>query len=1035
MEHTNRMIEQNRSFPFGRKLLCTAVSLALLPLASQSMAQEDLEEIIVTGSLIRGTPEDAALPVEVFTVDDLREVGNPTALEFAKSLTSSGPTTGEAHYFGGSGNTGNVGYNLRGIGADKTLTLFNGRRSYENASIFPSAAVQRIEILKDGAAVTYGADATGGVVNFITRDDFEGFELQSSYKDISGSNGDFNISALGGWNVGDTNFMLAAEWDHRSELDTAERSFTSLPNSVNPAPWSTLTNLAGWVPRGSLPETPGDTANGEWGSPLGLVSDFTQDSCEAVGGAYVNSYTCKYNYIPYYNLVEESEFYRLFGQVTTEVSDTMEFTFRAAFARNFRPHQYGSPSQPVIRGPARANGATYQIHVPVTNPYVQGFMDRTGWSSNSLAGFTGGFTPITYRAFAHGGNDVFAEGNSHSTPNVNDSKYAHVSTGLNGVFDIGEREIGYDVALTYNHFNSDSRAPDIVGARLQQALNGFGGPDCQAQDLDPERFGTQNAAAAGTNGCSWYNPFASNFAGQPVLGLSNPSYDPSATNDPALIAWLFDPRETLATSWNVTFDAVFSGDTGIQLPGGTIAWGAGMQWRDTQTRDTVESPLYNGSQPCAWPEQVAVPPDDPRYTGCLPDEPGPFFFFGTNDPSATEQEQTAFFLELGLPILDTLNMTAAVRNESFTGDLSATVYKVSGKWDITNNLAFRGSYGDNYQAPPAGIDPGEVNNGVNSYTIAAGNWRGAQTVTDTGIQPETATVWSAGLIWDSVGFADDHDLRIIVDYFDLETQDELGLLASANTIAEAVFSIPPSGSGSVPTDGSALADCSHPMVSRVTFNGGSCVQGETTADNFSSVRTAYGNGPGQHTAGWDLQLDYSLPLGPGEFRFGTTVTKVETFEFSETRLDGVLLDPGDDRLGTLNFATIASAAPELRANVNFNYRWSDHNLRLVLNHIEGVVDERFVADDGTVNEASLIPSGRPIGGTGSLAPSYYGVFGDDWLSTDLHYIWDWEWATLSFSIVNIADEEPPESRQELGYDPRIGNPLGRTFEVGIRKTF
>lgn len=563
---------------------------------------------------------------------------------------------------------------------------------------------------------------------------------------------------------------------------------------------------------------------------------------------------------------------------------------------------------------------------------------------------------------------------------------------------------------------------------------GFGGPNCNAVDLDQGRFGTQNPAAAGTNGCLWYNPFASNFQGQPVLGLANPSYVQGAENDPALVRWLFDERRQLDTSWNLTFDAVLSGDSGISLPGGTINWAGGIQWRDNQTRETVESPLYNGAQPCAWPEQIPVAPDNPAYTGCLPDEPGPFFFFGTNEPDATSQEQFSYFGELGLPVLDNLNLTAAVRHESFTGDLSATVYKFSGKFDLTDNLAFRGSYGDNYQAPPASIVPGEVNNGVNSYTIAAGNWRGAQTVTQTGIEPETATVWSAGIIWQSRGFADDHDFQILLDYFDIETEDELGLLASANDIAEAVFSIAPDG-GSVPTDGSALADCSHPLVGRVTFNGGSCVQGVTDADDFASVRTEYGNGPGQHTAGFDLQLDYSFPAFAGDIRVSTTVTKVEKFEFSETTLDGFVLDPGDDRLGTLNFATIANAAPELRANVNLNYRQGDHNFRLVANHIDGVVDERFVDNDGTVNEAALVPSGRPIGGTGSLPPSYYGVFGDDWLSYDFHYVWDWTFATLNFSVGNITDEEPPASRQEMGYDPRIGNPLGRTFEIGIRKTF
>lgn len=1026
-----------RQIPFRKKMLFAAVSLSVLSLTEQIQAQEPaLEEIIVTGSLIRGTPEDAALPVEVFTLDDLREIGNPTALEFVKSLTSSGPTTGEAYYFSGSGLTSNVGYNLRGIGADKTLTLFNGRRSSENASIFPSSVVSRIEILKDGAAVTYGADATGGVVNFITRDDMEGFEISSSYKNLEGSDGDWNVAAAGGWTIGDTNIMVAAEWDHRSEMDALERSFTSLPYGVNPAPWSTLTNLAGWLPRGALPATPGLTANGEWGNPsAGIVSDFTQSSCEAVGGTYVNTFTCAYDYIPYYNLVEQNEFMRIYGQVTTDISDNMQFYLRGAFARNFSPHQFGSPSQPVIRGPARANGATYQIYVPKTNPFVADFANRTGFASSAAYAATEGFTPVTYRAFAHGGNDVFASGGSHSTPNENVTNYWHVSTGFNGTFEFRETPIAYDMALTYNQSFSRNNAPDIIGANLQQAVMGFGGPNCNAPDLDPTRFGTQNPGAAGKDGCHWYNPFASNFAGQPVLGLANPSYNASQANDPALISWLFNDRESEQNNRNVTLDFVLSGPTPLELPGGAVAWGAGVQWRDSRFNDSITDPIYNGSQPCAWPEQVPVSPTDPRYTGCLPDEPGPFFFFGTNVPDSTTQEQFSYFLELSFPILENLYLTTAARNESFTGDLDATVYKVSGKWDVTDNLAFRGSYGTNYSAPGAGIIPGNVNNGVNSYTIAAGNWRGAQTITESGIEPETATVWSTGAIWQSRGFAEDHEFRVIVDYFDIETEDEIGLLASANTIANAVFSISPTGTGNVPTNGTALANCAHPLIGRVTFNGGACVQGVTNADNFANITTAFGNGPGQHTAGYDVTVDYSFNAFDGEIRLGTTVTRVETFEFSETTLDGYLLDPGDDRLGTLNFATIANAAPETRANFNVNYSRGDHNFRLVTDYIEGVNDERYFLADGSINTAALRPSGFQPGTTTAFEPSFFGVKGDDWWSTSFHYIWDWEFATLSFSVVNILDEDPPESRQEMGYDPRIGNPYGRTFEIGLRKTF
>jgi iron complex outermembrane recepter protein len=119
------------AIPSKRKALVLAIMLAgtALPAVAQ---QPEIEEVIVTGSLIRGTPVDAALPVEVYTAEDMQLSGSPTALEFAKSLSINGPTSGESYYFGGAGLTGSVSYNLRGIGADKTLTLFNGRRVTQN---------------------------------------------------------------------------------------------------------------------------------------------------------------------------------------------------------------------------------------------------------------------------------------------------------------------------------------------------------------------------------------------------------------------------------------------------------------------------------------------------------------------------------------------------------------------------------------------------------------------------------------------------------------------------------------------------------------------------------------------------------------------------------------------------------------------------------------------------------------------------------------------------------------------------------------
>ncbi len=1021
------------------------------PAAPASTASE---RVVVTGSLIQGTPEDAALPVEVYSQEELEEQGAPTALEFAKSLTIGGPTTGEAYYFSGAALTGSVQYNLRGLGSDKTLILLNGRRMSQNTSNIPSAAIARTEILKDGAAVTYGADATGGVVNFITRDKFTGLEAAGQYKYIDGSDGDYGLSLLGGIGEGDANFIWSVEWEHRSRLEAEDRDFSFTPYGVNPAPWSSLTNVASWLPRGTLPTAPDNTANGEFGSPTGgLIRDFTQSTCEAVGGAYnPNGVTtgvpaCMYDYISYYNLVEENDIYRAFAQLNTAVTDNMDFHVDVSYGQVKSPQVFGSPAQPVIRGPARSTGATYQFYAPATNPYVATFLDQAvaaGSLSTTARNATQGVTPVTYRAFAHGGNPFFGNGNGYGVPSKIDNQVWRVSAGLNG--ELGEwagvmKDIHYDFAVTYNQQLLYADSPDIIGYRLQEALNGFGGPNCSVPDLNPNQFGTQNntvgtsAAARAALGCYYWNPFASSFPNQPELGLANPKYVSGSENRADVAHWLFDNRAYENNDTNLTVDLAFSGDSPLTLPGGIVKWALGAQMRQSEHRETINSPIYNGNLKCDWPTnyttnvtglgptaQIPLNPTDSRYTGCTPDAPGPFVFFDTNPPDYNDQQQRSFFGELQIPVLDTLNFQAAVRREDFSHDLGATVYKVSGKWDVWGPLSIRGSYGTNYQAPPASLIPGNINNGVNSYTKVGGAWLGAQTVTRTDIVPETATAWNVGVIWQSQGFGADHDFQFIVDYFDIETEDELGNLATVNDIAASIF---PGAN-----DGTALANCSHPLISRVTFNGGACVQGVTTARDFSSIRTDYGNGPGQHTAGYDIQVTYKLPVGPGDLTANLTATKVEVDENTATILDGFTVAPADDRLGFLNFATVGFASPELRANFSLNYHMERHNMRLGANYISGVDDERFPT------AASTAPGGYQPGTTTPYGPTGWGIKGKDWLSFDFTYLFEiTDTMRVTATVANLLDKDPPQSRQELGYDPRMGNPLGRTFEIGLKKTF
>jgi outer membrane receptor protein involved in Fe transport len=456
--------------------------------------------------------------------------------------------------------------------------------------------------------------------------------------------------------------------------------------------------------------------------------------------------------------------------------------------------------------------------------------------------------------------------------------------------------------------------------------------------------------------------------------------------------------------------------SGIQLPGGQVGWALGGQVRQTELREIVSSDLYNGNQKCDWPTtftsqngvgttplpQNGLPTTDPNYRGCTPDNPGPFVFFGINPPDYADQQQYSLFGELQIPVLDNVNLQAAVRREEFSGGLGATVYKVSGKWDVWGPLSLRGSYGTNYQAPPVGVIPGEVNNAVRSITIAGGNWLGAQFVTDANLTPETAKSWNIGTIWQSQGFAPDHDLQIIVDYFNIETQDEIGQIADPNQIAALVFN----GAGNTITTCNPSVQ---PLLNRITFNAG-CTVGMGTIGTFSQIQTRFGNGPGQSTNGIDYQINYTLPLGPGDLRLALSATQVKKLVTGPTTMDGVTISTGDDRLGTLNFQTVASAAPEWRTNFSANYGFGQHNFRLGVNYVSAVTDER--------------------------AGIQYGENGDDWITADFTYLFELdEGLRLTFNVQNLLDKDPPKAQEELGYDPRLGNPLGRTFEIGVKKSF
>jgi iron complex outermembrane receptor protein len=197
------------------KLKSIARAAALLCMVAPVLAQEAApQRVEITGSSIKRIREEGALPVQVISRQDLERQGIVTAEQVIASLSINGNgldnLAANADVVSGAarGNNGSSSANLRGQGAASTLVLLNGRRvaahglngGVVDLNSIPMAAVDRIEILKDGASAIYGTDAIGGVINFILRKDFAGLEAQA-FTDITEAGGG-NIARArltGGW--------------------------------------------------------------------------------------------------------------------------------------------------------------------------------------------------------------------------------------------------------------------------------------------------------------------------------------------------------------------------------------------------------------------------------------------------------------------------------------------------------------------------------------------------------------------------------------------------------------------------------------------------------------------------------------------------------------------------------------------------------------------------------------------------------------------------------------------------------------------
>lgn len=301
------------------KAISAAIAVALLS-PIQVHAQEgdpSLEEIVVTGSRIQRNDISASSPVSVYGEQELRAVNTVNVEEFLRDLPQFSPSVGAQ---GNNGNDGSATADLRNLAEERTLVLLNGKRfvpfdsqGYVDLGMIPASLLQRVEVLTGGASAVYGADAVAGVVNFILKDDFEGFEADVSYgvtEEGDGDTTDFSLTAGTNFADGRGNAVLNVGYSTADEIAQADRPFSefALDDLLNVVGSST-------VPRGGVFDNLGGF-------------QFSDSGGEA------EPRTDRFNFNPFNLFQVPQDKVTATALASFDISDTLNAYARASFANN-----------------------------------------------------------------------------------------------------------------------------------------------------------------------------------------------------------------------------------------------------------------------------------------------------------------------------------------------------------------------------------------------------------------------------------------------------------------------------------------------------------------------------------------------------------------------------------------------------------------------------------------------------------------------------------------------------------------------------
>ncbi|RUO26207.1 hypothetical protein CWE09_05685 [Aliidiomarina minuta] len=568
---------------------------------AQDQEQEEaaaVERIQVTGSRLNRSALEGATPVTVINREDIDATGFASVADVLRS--SSFNVSGSFREDSGTTAQGQATMNLRGLGSNRTLVLLNGRRmpgspvldgQSQNLNAIPFAAVERIEILSDGASAVYGSDAIGGVINIILRSDFEGVELTASTNISDQEGGDERgFSVVGGFSGDRGNITYALEKSRRDIIWARDRdyfqSFDRNDDSTQVDGLPDFNQTSGYSqaartiirPDGQyVAMTDGDCSIYGEGHVSGVFAD----------SAWPGDTSCAYDFTEIMAETASLDSYNIFLDATYNIDDNHRFISRALYNRTNSFGRY-----------APAAGAF-------------------GWTGPALA------------------EETLDNGQTLAALNPGDSVlYRFDITGPGR--DTDQNDYVTDITLGFEGYITNL-------------------------DLDYELTYTRNLYEMHEWGDGYVNT-------QGLAAAADAGWDPRQPDQSEYSTLVGDMRENANRRASMVTDRI---DFGLQGQGPMDSmFFVGGEIRNETYNDQAQSQAEAGN------------------------------ILGTSGgTSGGSREIRALFGEVSVPLTLDLELDFALRYDDYSDFGDNVSYKFSGRWQPTNDLVVRASYGTGFRAP------------------------------------------------------------------------------------------------------------------------------------------------------------------------------------------------------------------------------------------------------------------------------------------------------------------------------------------------